>query len=77
MNKALHITTKVLPGGRIVIENPDLSEGDEVHVSVSPARTIANRSAMAILADAPGNRSFETVEQVDDYIQEERDSWHR
>ena len=43
--------------------------------SVRP-RTIANRSAMAILADAPGNRSFETVEQVDDYIQKERDSWH-
>ena len=76
MNRTLHIKTTVLPGGRIVVEDPNLSEGDEVHVSVSPARAIANRSAMQILAASPGNRSFETVEQVDDYIQKERDSWH-
>lgn len=75
MNETLHITTTVLPGGRIVVEDPGLSEGDEVHVAVSPATPKAGRSAMQILADSPGTSSFENAEQVDDYIQKERDSW--
>ena len=76
MNKTLYITTKVLPGGRIVVEDPGLSEGDEVHVAVSPITAPSQRSAAEILADSPGQRGFETAEEVDEYISRERDSWH-
>ncbi len=76
MNRTLHVTTTVLPGGRIVVEDPELSEGDEVHVVVQPAASSTRRSATQILADAAGRQSFQTAEEVDDYIREERDSWH-
>ncbi len=75
MNKTLRITTTVLPGGRIVVEDPGLSEGDEVHVVVQPATSPGGRSVSQILAEAPGKRSFKNVEQVDEHIQKERDSW--
>ena len=75
MNKTLRITTTVLPGGRIVVEDPGLSEGDEVHVVVQLATSPGGRSASQILAEAPGNRSFKNVEQVDEHIRKERDSW--
>ncbi|WP_416670676.1 hypothetical protein [Egbenema bharatensis] len=34
MQSALHITTKVLPGNRIEIQLPALTEGEEVEVFV-------------------------------------------
>lgn len=54
----------------------DLSEGDEVHGTVSAALERAQRSAAEILANSPGNQTFKTVEDLDDYIREERGSWH-
>lgn len=75
MNRTLHIITTVLPGGRIVVEDPELAEGDEVHVVVQPAPSSVGRSALQILGDAPGKRSFRTSSEVDDYLRQERDSW--
>ena len=77
MNRTLHITTTVLSGGRVVVQDPELSEGDEVHVSVSPTTATPRRSALEILSDSPGKQAFLTVEEADEYIREERDSWHR
>ena len=36
MQKTLHIRTTVLPGGKIEIEDRDLSAGEEVEVVISP-----------------------------------------
>ena len=76
MNNTLHITTTASPGGRIVVGDPDLSEGDEVHSAVSPITAPTRRSAAQILADSPGKRAFQTAEEADEYIRQERDSWH-
>ena len=37
MQKALHIRTTVLPGGKVEIVNQDLPVGEDVDVVVSPA----------------------------------------
>jgi hypothetical protein len=79
MRSALHVTAKVLPGHKIEISTPELSEGDTVEVFLvlpepsSPAR----RSALDLLESLPGQRLFQTAEEADRYLQEERDSWKR
>ena len=77
MQKTLHIRTTVLPGGKIEIVDQDLAEGETVDVIVTPLASTARRSAVDILAEAPGQRLFKTVKEVDDYIREERALWER
>jgi len=79
MQAALHIKTKILPGGKIEITDPDLPTGEAVEVIVlrTQSDTLIRRSAVDILAEAPGHRLFNTAEQVDAYLREERDSWDR
>ena len=77
MQKVLHLKTTVLPGGRIEIVNRDLSEGETVDVVVTPSASPPRRSAVDILAEGPGQRLFKTAEDVDSYIQAERESWER
>ena len=75
MQKALHLRTTVLPGGRIEIVDQELREGDSVDVVVTPSVPTPHRSALDILEEAPGNRLFDTAAEVDSYIQAERESW--
>ena len=77
MQKVLHLKTTVLPGGRIEIVDQDLSEGETVDVVVTPSASPQRRSAVDILAERPGQRLFKTAEDVDSYIQAERESWER
>ena len=77
MQKALHLKTTVLPGGRIEIVDHDLSEGETVDVVVTPSATPPRRSAVDILAEGPGQRLFKTAADVDSHIQAERESWER
>lgn len=82
MNAAYHTTTTVLPGHRIEITAPDLREGEQVQVVVIPATPPAGErkpgaSALDIIESLKGHRLFETAEEVDRYINEERDSWDR
>ena len=77
MRKTLHLKTTVLPGGRIEIVDGDLTEGETVDVVVTPLDPKPLRSAVDILAEAPGQRLFKTAAQVDDYIGAERESWER
>jgi predicted GTPase len=39
------------------------------------ATPVAKRSALDILAEAPGHRLFKTAEEVDAFLAEERSSW--
>jgi hypothetical protein len=79
MRAALHLKTTVLPGGKIEIVDQELPAGESVDVivllSVSPASV--RRSALDILAEAPGQRLFKTAADVDAYLQHEREAWER
>ncbi len=79
MRTALHLKTTVLPGGKIEIVDQELPAGELVDVIVllaaSPAS--ARRSAIDILAEAPGHRLFKTAADVDAYLQHEREAWER
>ena len=77
MQKTLHIRTTVLPGGRIEIVDQQLTEGENVEVVVSPAPTRKRRSAVDILAEAPGGLVFKTAKDVAAYMKEEKESWGR
>lgn len=79
MQSALRITTIVGPGGKIEIESPDLHSGETVEVIILGPETpgTKRKSALDILAKAPGHQLFKSAEEVDAYIKEERDSWDR
>lgn len=77
MQKPLHLTTTVLPGGRVEIVSPELEAGQTVDVVVLRSTPVQRRSAVDILAQGSGQRLFKTAEEVDDYIREERASWDR
>ena len=77
MQKALHVRTTVLPGGKIEIVDQELPVGEAVEVVISPAPEPSARSAWQIISEGPGQRLFKTAKEVDDYLAEERASWDR
>ncbi len=76
MQKALHVRTTVLPGGKIEIVDEELPVGESVDVVVRHASEASRRSAVDILNEAPGQRLFKTAEDVDSYLKGERGSWN-
>ena len=77
MPKTLRLQTTVMPGGRIVIVDQDLAEGETVEVFVTKSPPMTQRSAIDILAEAPGHRIFKTEDAVNAYLESERESWER
>ncbi len=77
MQKALHIRTTVLPGGKIEIVDEELPVGEHVDVFVSQLPVSERRSAVDILAEAPGGLVFKTAADVAAYLKEEKESWGR
>ncbi|MCY3660298.1 MAG: hypothetical protein OXG36_14935 [Caldilineaceae bacterium] len=53
----------------------DLIEGETVEVFVTKSPPKSQRSAIDILAEAPGYRIFESKDAVDDYLESEQESW--
>jgi len=79
MGTTLHVRTSVLPGNRVEVTAPQLKEGQAVDVFVI-ARDDAKGptpSALDVIKDLKGHRLFQTPEEVDRYLQEERNSWGR
>lgn len=76
MQAALHLKTTVLPGGKIEIVAQELPAGEPVDVIVLLAASPASgcRSAVDILAEAPGHRLFKTAADVEAYLQHEREA---
>jgi hypothetical protein len=74
MQPALHISTKVLPGSKIEIFDPELQVGDavEVFVIIKKNSSRTDRSAIDLLDELPGQRLFKTPEEAGQYLQEER-----
>ena len=77
MQKALHVRTTVLPGGKVEIVDQDLPVGEDVDVVVSPAFPTARRSVVDVLNEAPGGLVFKTAADVAAYLKEEKESWGR
>lgn len=72
MQKALHLTTTVLPGGRIEIADEKLPVGESVNVVILHSSGSDRRSVIDILEEAPGQRLFKTAEEVESYLRDER-----
>jgi hypothetical protein len=73
---ALRVTTTVQPGHKIEITAPELPEGSTATVLVmTNGLPVAKRSFRAVLADYPAAPSFQSAEEADRYLREERDAW--
>lgn len=77
MQKPLHRQTTVLPSGKIVVVNEDLTEGETADIFVTSASPMPRRSAIDILAESPGHRLFKTAWDVANHLETERASWDR
>lgn len=77
MQKPLHLQTTVLPGGKIIIVDQSLAEGESVEVFVTASSSTPRRSANDVLAESPGHRLFKTPQDVADHLESERASWDR
>lgn len=76
MQTALRMTALVQPGGKIELTDRDLPEGLSVEVIVLlPPSAVPRRSILDVLAEAPGHLAFQTADEVDAYLREERDAW--
>ena len=79
MGTVIHTRAVVGPDGTIEIRAPELTPGQEVEITVevqAPPEE-GKRRAIEYLAEMPGHLAFQTAEEVDAYIREERDSWDR
>jgi hypothetical protein len=67
------------PDGKIEISAPELTPGQRVKVTIETEAPAPEQKRHAIdhLAEMPEHQLFKTAEEVDEYIREERDSWHR
>ena len=77
MQKALHIRTTVLPGGKIEIVDDELPVGQTVDVVVRHSSAPESRSIMEILNSGPERRLFRTADEVKAYLEDEKSSWDR
>jgi hypothetical protein len=81
MRGALHIQTTVLPGSRIEITAPELTEGEPVEVFLvlpGNGQHQPKKSMLEFLDSLPpGPRLFKSAAEVDRYLEEERNSWDR
>jgi len=79
MATPIHVETTVSPDGKIEISVPGLTPGQKVrvYVELGEAPEDQKRPAIDILREAPGQQLFKTAEEVDAYLDEERNSWDR
>lgn len=80
MSSTIHHKLTVLPGGKIEFSDPLLPSGRAVDVFVVvPGNVVSTErpSALDVLAQAPGHRLFQTPDEVDSYIEDERAAWDR
>ena len=77
METSVHIKTKVLPGNRIEISSSNLVEGEEVEVIIKSAAKlkIKKRYILDIIKDTTPPHLYKSAEEVDQYLEFERNSW--
>jgi len=79
MQSAIHIKTKVLPGGKIQLEIPQATEGEDVDVFVIMTSTKLSKSRPSVIdildeihQRRPHGRAAAEINQE---LQAERDAW--
>ena len=80
MRPEIHVTTRVMPGGRIEIASSELKEGDAVEVTVRPSNGAGDEKGgiLEFLRSLPpGPRSPKSWEELERELKQERDSWDR
>jgi hypothetical protein len=80
MPSVLRLETTVLPGHRLEISSPELSEGAKVEVIVVlPEKLQAQRISVLEFLESlpPGPRAFLTWEEYERHLQEEKNAWER
>lgn len=81
MQAALRMTAWVQPGGKIEVIDSQLLPGRVDLIILFPpsaeTKETVRRSVVDVLAEAPGHLAFQTAEEVDAYMNEERDAWER
>ena len=80
MQTALRMETTVLPGHRLEVTVPELPEGAKVEVIVVlPEQAKPRRLSMLEFLESlpPGPRAFNTWEEYERHLQEEKDAWER
>ena len=80
MQSALKLNTVVLPGRRIELATPELTEGMSVEVLILIAPTAetpltTRLSALEIIENLRGQKSFSTAQEVAASLEEDRASW--
>lgn len=80
MQTTLHIETKVLPGHRVEVCAPQLPEGAKVEVTVLLGEPSAQPKMSMIdfvKTLPPGPRAFDTWEEYERFLEEEKNPWER
>ena len=77
MQSAIRITTKVLAGNKLEIQVPPGSVGEEVEVFVIIPEKLqgGRRKVLELLTEIRSRHVSRTVEEIDQELQEERNSW--
>ena len=76
MQKVFHQKVMVQPGGKIEIVSPELEAGQTVEVVVLLHESSQiGRPIMEILNSGPERRLFQTAEEVNAYLSDEKASW--
>ncbi len=77
MQSALHITTKVLLGGKVEFHLPPDSVGDEIEIFVvlPEKKKVSPQLVLDFFEDIHRQGPFRTGAEIDRDLQEERDSW--
>ncbi len=77
MQTALHFKAQVLPGNKVEIHSPELSEGEPVDVFVIlPEQKRSNRdSVLDLIESIRSKHPFRTPEDIDKQLQGEREAW--
>lgn len=77
MQAALRITTKVLPGDKVEIQLPPGSVGEEVEIFViiPEKKQFNRRNILEILEEVRQYGPFRNVAEINQDLQQERDSW--
>jgi hypothetical protein len=77
MTTEVRIKTVVLPVGKIEISTPELIPGRRATVVETIEDNEAGEQAhvIDIIKTLPGHRLYQSAEEVDAYIREERDAW--
>jgi hypothetical protein len=64
--------------GKIEVVAHELAPGQRVTVTIQPEESpVRNLHMLHLIEQSPGQRLFETAEEVDACIRQERDSWAR